>query len=209
MCPVRVDRADPAGPPSSRGERDSSSSAKRSIFREFVTVHRGTAGGGGVTRIGDRNVFMAYVHVAHDCHVGDDTIFGNMATLGGHVAVEDFANVSAGSGVSSVLHRVGRFAFIGGYSVITKDALPFARTRFASRPARICSAKLGWPDAPRVSFGIHSEAPEAFVPLPAAVETTERQRTRSGGSIRTRQLACADVSRKYLLDFIRAPRSAA
>jgi UDP-N-acetylglucosamine acyltransferase len=97
------------------------------VFREFVTIHRGTAGGGGVTMIGDRNVFMAYVHIAHDCHVGNDTIFGNMATLGGHVVVEDFANVSAGSGVHQFC-RVGRHAFIGGYSVVTKDALPFAKT---------------------------------------------------------------------------------
>ena len=55
------------------------------IFREFVTIHRGTAGGGGVTTIGDRNLFMNYVHVAHDCHVGNQTIFGPHATLGGHV----------------------------------------------------------------------------------------------------------------------------
>src|SRR5204863_370410 len=72
---------------------------------------------------------------AHDCHVGDDTIFGNMATLGGHVAVEDFANVSAGSDIHQFC-RVGRHAFIGGYSVVTKDALPFPRT-VGSRPARI------------------------------------------------------------------------
>ena len=75
------------------------------------------------------------MHVAHDCHVGNDTIFGNMATLGGHVAVEDFANISAGSGVHQFC-RVGRHAFIGGYSVVTKDALPYART-VGSRPARI------------------------------------------------------------------------
>jgi len=61
---------------------------KRNIFREFVTINRGTRGGGGVTSIGDGNVFMAYVHVAHDCTVGDHTIFGPHATLGGHVAVE-------------------------------------------------------------------------------------------------------------------------
>jgi UDP-N-acetylglucosamine acyltransferase len=97
------------------------------VFREFVTIHRGTAGGGGVTSIGNRNVFMAYVHVAHDCHVGNETIFGNMATLGGHVTVEDFANISAGSGVHQFC-RVGRYAFIGGYSVVTKDALPYAKT---------------------------------------------------------------------------------
>jgi UDP-N-acetylglucosamine acyltransferase len=118
-----------------RGEETRLVIGKRNIFREFVTIHRGTRGGGGVTEIGDRNVFMAYVHVAHDCHVGNDTIFGNMATLGGHVTVQDFANISAGSGVHQFC-RVGRHAFIGGYSVITKDALPFART-VGSRPARI------------------------------------------------------------------------
>ncbi len=97
------------------------------VFREFVTVHRGTEGGGGLTHIGDRNVFMAYAHIAHDCHVGDETIFGNGATLGGHVHVEDFATISAFSGVHQFC-RVGRYAFIGGYSVVTKDALPYGKT---------------------------------------------------------------------------------
>ena len=97
------------------------------MFREFVTIHRGTAGGGGVTDIGDHNVFMAYAHVAHDCHVGNHTIFGNAATLGGHVTVEDYATISAFSGVHQFC-RVGQHAFIGGYSVVTKDALPFAKT---------------------------------------------------------------------------------
>jgi UDP-N-acetylglucosamine acyltransferase len=110
-----------------RGEETRLVIGRGNIFREFVTIHRGTQGGGGVTEIGDRNLFMAYVHVAHDCHVGHDTIFGNMATLGGHVTVEDFANVSAGSGVHQFC-RVGRYAFVGGYSVVTKDALPYART---------------------------------------------------------------------------------
>ena len=110
------------------------------IFREFVTVHRGTAGGGGVTRIGDRNLFMNYVHVAHDCHVGHHTIFGPHATLGGHVTIADFVNVSAGSAVHQFC-RVGAYAFIGGYSVITKDALPYGRT-VGSRPARIFGLNL-------------------------------------------------------------------
>src|SRR5262249_42420076 len=118
-----------------RGEQSELTIGARNIFREFVTIHRGTRGGGGGTTIGDGNVFMAYVHVAHDCHVGNDTIFGNTATLGGHVTVEDFANISAGSGVHQFC-RVGRHAFIGGYSVVTKDALPYART-VGSRPARI------------------------------------------------------------------------
>jgi UDP-N-acetylglucosamine acyltransferase len=97
------------------------------VFREFVTVHRGTKGGGGLTSIGDRNLFMAYAHVAHDCHVGSDTIFGNGATLGGHVTVGDFATISAFSGVHQFC-RVGSHAFVGGYSVVTKDALPYAKT---------------------------------------------------------------------------------
>ena len=70
---------------------------------------------------------MAYAHIAHDCAVGSHTIFGPGATLGGHVTVEDFAQISAYSGVHQFC-RVGRYAFIGGYSVVTKDALPFART---------------------------------------------------------------------------------
>jgi UDP-N-acetylglucosamine acyltransferase len=110
------------------------------IFREFVTIHRGTAGGGGVTRIGDRNLFMNYVHVAHDCHVGSNTIFGPHATLGGHVLIADFVNVSAGSAVHQFC-RVGAYAFIGGYSVITKDALPYGRT-VGSRPARVFGLNL-------------------------------------------------------------------
>ncbi len=99
----------------------------RNVFREFVTIHRGTEGGGGITEVGDDNVFMAYAHVAHDCHVRNHTIFGNAATLGGHVTVEDFATISAFSGVHQFC-RVGKHAFIGGFSVVTKDALPYAKT---------------------------------------------------------------------------------
>ena len=118
-----------------KGERTRLVIGKRNVFREFVTINRGTTGGGGETSIGDNNLFMAYVHVAHDCHIGDNTIFGPHATLGGHVDVESFANISAGSAVHQFC-RVGRHGFIGGYSVVTKDALPFART-IGSRPARI------------------------------------------------------------------------
>ena len=89
-----------------RGEATRLEVGAGNIFREFVTIHRGTAGGGGVTRIGDRNLFMNYVHVAHDCLVGNQTIFGPHATLGGHVAIADFVNVSAGSAVHQFC-RVG------------------------------------------------------------------------------------------------------
>jgi UDP-N-acetylglucosamine acyltransferase len=97
------------------------------VIREFVTIHRGTAGGGGLTSIGTRNLLMAYTHIAHDCHIGNNTIFGNAATLAGHVTVDDYANVGAFSGVHQFC-RVGKYAFIGGYSVVTKDALPYVKT---------------------------------------------------------------------------------
>jgi UDP-N-acetylglucosamine acyltransferase len=123
-----------------QGEQTRVEIGARNVFREFVTIHRGTAGGGGVTRIGDGNLFMNYVHVAHDCHVGNQVIFGPHATLGGHVTIADFVNVSAGSAVHQFC-RVGAYAFIGGYSVITKDALPYGRT-VGSRPARVFGLNL-------------------------------------------------------------------
>ncbi len=97
------------------------------VFREGITVHRGTAGGGGVTRIGSNNLLMAQTHVAHDCQVGSGVIFGNAATLAGHVTIEDGSNVGAFSGVHQFC-RVGTHAYIGGYSVITQDALPYVLT---------------------------------------------------------------------------------
>ena len=118
-----------------KGERTRLTIGRRNVFREFVTINKGTAGGGGETTIGDNNLFMAYVHIAHDCHIGSDTIFGPHATLGGHVDVQDFSNISAGSAVHQFC-RVGRHGFIGGYSVVTKDAPPFGRI-IGSRPARI------------------------------------------------------------------------
>jgi UDP-N-acetylglucosamine acyltransferase len=98
---------------------------KRNQIREFVTIHRGTLGGGGITRIGDDNLLMAQAHVAHDCHLGNEIIMANAATLAGHVTISDKANIGAYSGVHQFC-RVGREAFVGGYSVIVKDALPFA-----------------------------------------------------------------------------------
>jgi len=110
-----------------KGERTRLTIGSGNTFREFVTINRGTQGGGGHTVIGDRNLFMAYVHVAHDCKIGNDTIFANAATLAGHVSVGDYATIGAYSGVHQFCH-VGRHAYIGGYSVVTKDALPFARS---------------------------------------------------------------------------------
>jgi UDP-N-acetylglucosamine acyltransferase len=97
------------------------------VFREFVTLNRGTVGGGGITTIGNSNFFMSYAHVAHDCHIGNNTIFANCATLAGHVEVGDFAQIGAFSAVHQFC-RVGEHAFIGGGSMCTQDVLPYAKT---------------------------------------------------------------------------------
>jgi len=110
-----------------RGEASRLEVGDRNTFREFVTVHRGTALGGNVTRIGSDNLFMAECHVAHDSQVGSHTIFSNAATLAGHVEVQDWATISAFSGIHQFC-RVGTHAFVGGYSVVTKDVLPYSRT---------------------------------------------------------------------------------
>lgn len=107
-----------------RGEPTRLIIGARNRIREFVTVNRGTVEGGGLTAIGDDNLLMAYVHVAHDCQVGSRTVFANAATLAGHVEVGDDATIGAFSGIHQFC-RVARHAFIGGYSVVTQDALPW------------------------------------------------------------------------------------
>jgi len=103
-------------------------------IREFSTFNRGTTGGGGITAIGSNNFFMAYSHVAHDCHVGSNVIFANNATLAGHVEVGDFSTIGAFSAVHQFC-RVGEHAFIGGDSMCTQDVLPFVKT-VGSRPTK-------------------------------------------------------------------------
>ena len=107
------------------GEPTATEIGKQNHIREFVTIHRGTAGGGGVTRIGDGNLLMAQAHVAHDCQLGSEIIMANAATLAGHVEIADKASVGAYSGVHQFC-RIGYEAFVGGYSVVVKDAMPFA-----------------------------------------------------------------------------------
>jgi len=110
-----------------KGERSRTRIGHRNKIREFVTIHRGTEAGGMLTSIGDDNLLMAYVHVAHDTQVASHTVIGHAATLGGHVTVGDWAVVSAGSAVHQFC-RIGRHAIVGGYSVITQDVLPFSTT---------------------------------------------------------------------------------
>jgi UDP-N-acetylglucosamine acyltransferase len=178
------------------GEKTRLVIGNRNVFREFVTVHRGTGGGGGVTEIGDHNVFMAYAHVAHDCHVGNHTIFGNAATLGGHVTVEDYATISAFSGVHQFC-RVGEHAFIGGFSVITKDALPYAKT--VGNRARIYGLNT-------IGLVRRRFAPESIAKLRRAYRILLHSNT-SRALAQIEQdptLTCLEV--QYVVDFIRSSK---
>ncbi len=179
-----------------KGEQTKLTIGRRNVFREFVTINRGTLGGGGVTRIGDHNVFMAYVHVAHDCDVKHHTIFGPHATLGGHVTVEDFANISAGSAVHQFC-RVGRHAFVGGYSVVTKDALPYGRT-VGSRPARI----FGVNTIGLVRRGLPADVIEKLKRSFRYLTQSKMNTTKALQKIESdRSLVCDEV--RHLVDFIR------
>jgi UDP-N-acetylglucosamine acyltransferase len=107
-----------------RGERTSLIIGERNTFRENVTVNRGTAGGGGVTRIGSDNLFMAGSHVAHDCTVGNHCVFANCAAIAGHVTVHDRAILGGFAGVHQH-SRVGRCAMVGAAAMAAQDVPPF------------------------------------------------------------------------------------
>ena len=181
-----------------KGERTSLVIGRRNIFREFATIHRGTQGGGGVTRIGDDNLFMAYVHVAHDCEVGHKTIFGNAATLSGHVSVEDQANIGAFSAVHQFC-RVGRQAFIGGFSVITLDALPYVRT--VGNRARVYDLNIIGLERQGMPEQTIAKLRRAFrYLLQSKLNTTQALRKIE----EDRTLRCPEVI--YLIEFIRSSR---
>jgi UDP-N-acetylglucosamine acyltransferase len=115
------------GPPQDlkyKGEPTKLTIGSRNTFREFCTIHRGTVTGHGETVIGDDNLFMAYAHVAHDCTVGNRTVFANGASLAGHCVVEDDVILGGYAAVRQFL-RVGRHAFVGAFSGMNRDALPF------------------------------------------------------------------------------------
>lgn len=109
------------------------------IIREFCTLNRGTVEGGGATRVGHRNFLMAYVHIAHDCQVGNDIIFANNASLSGHVRVDDFC----GFGGFSAVHqrcRIGSYSFISGETSIVKDIPPYVLV--SGHPAKLYGLNL-------------------------------------------------------------------
>jgi UDP-N-acetylglucosamine acyltransferase len=110
-----------------KGERAETRIGDRNRVREFVTIHRGTQGGGLVTSIGSDNLIMVQAHVAHDVHIGDHVILGNSVGVAGHVTIEDWVDISPFAGIHQFC-RIGRHAFIGPYSVIKQDVMPYSLT---------------------------------------------------------------------------------
>ena len=110
-----------------RGERAETRIGNRNRIREFVTIHRGTQGGGLLTSIGSDCLLMTYAHVAHDVRIGDHVILGNSVGLAGHVVIDDWADISPFAGVHQFC-RIGRHAFVGPYSIIKQDVMPYSLT---------------------------------------------------------------------------------
>jgi UDP-N-acetylglucosamine acyltransferase len=178
-----------------RGERTELVIGEENTFREFVTINRGTAGGGGTTRVGSHNLFMAYTHVAHDCTVGDRTVFGNAATLAGHVVVEDDAIINAFSGIHQYC-RVGKHAFIGGYSVITQDALPYIKS-VGNRASTYGVNTIGLRRK-----GLSEEAVNALKRAYRILFQSSLNTSQAMEKIETEIRGCEEVA--YLLSFIRS-----
>ncbi|MBM3790550.1 MAG: acyl-ACP--UDP-N-acetylglucosamine O-acyltransferase [Acidobacteria bacterium] len=180
-----------------RGEHTRLQVGSRNDIREFATLNRGTAGGGGLTTVGDDNLLMACAHVAHDCHVGNQTIMANAGTLAGHVEVADHATVGAFSAVLQFC-RVGPHAFIGGFSVITRDALPYIKTVGARNEAKIYGIN---------SIGLERRgiAPESIEELKKAYRILFRSGLNTGDALakaRERQWQSEEVA--VLFRFIEA-----
>jgi len=125
-----------------KGERAETRIGHRNRIREFVTIHRGTQGGGLVTSIGSDNLIMVQAHVAHDVRIGDHVILGNSVGVAGHVIIEDWVDVSPYSGIHQFC-RIGRHAFIGPYSVIKQDVLPYSLTSHKPESAVFGANSIG------------------------------------------------------------------
>lgn len=176
------------------GERSRTKIGSRNRIREFSAIHRGTEAGGMLTSIGDDNLLMAYVHIAHDCAVGNHTVIGHAATLGGHVTVFDWAIVSAGTAVHQFC-RVGQHAIIGGFSVITQDVLPFSTT-LSTREVKVFGEN-------KTGLERRGFSPEAIAALHKALRLLTRGGRNTSQAIELIKTEVADLAEvQHLLEFI-------
>jgi UDP-N-acetylglucosamine acyltransferase len=179
------------------GEPTRTEIGDRNVFREFVTVHRGTEGGGSVTRIGSDNLFMNYTHIAHDCLVGSHTIFANGSTLAGHVEVADWATIGAYSGVHQFC-RVGIHAFLGGYTVATKDVLPYSMT--VGNRARIYGINV-------VGLQRRGFTPQSLAAIRQAFRVLLQSHLNTSDAVaRLESAGAGDPEVQVLIEFIRTAR---
>jgi UDP-N-acetylglucosamine acyltransferase len=179
-----------------KGERAETRIGDRNRIREFVTIHRGTEGGGLVTRIGSDNLLMTYAHVAHDCQIGDHVILGNSVGLAGHVVIEDWVDVAPFSGVHQFC-RLGRHAFIGPYSVIKQDIMPYSLTSYKPEVSVFGANSIGLERR-----GFSKESIEALQTALRLLTRANLNTSQAIERIRAEVAACAEVD--VLIEFIRA-----
>ncbi|MBF0296251.1 MAG: acyl-ACP--UDP-N-acetylglucosamine O-acyltransferase [Magnetococcales bacterium] len=168
---------------------------KRCAIREYVSIHRGTEGGGGLTRVGNDCMIMAYAHVAHDCRVGDHVIMANGATLAGHVEIQDYAVIGGLTAIHQFA-RIGRNAFIGGASAISMDVLPFVSA--AGNRAKITGVNV-------VGLRRHGFSEEVIKAIRQAYRIVFRSNLRMEQAIEEleRHLSsCVEI--QYLLEFLQS-----
>ncbi len=179
-----------------KGERAETRIGHRNRIREFVTIHRGTQGGGLLTAIGSDNLLMAYAHIAHDVRIGDHVIMANGVTLAGHVTIGDWADISAFVGVHQFC-RIGRHAFVGPYSVVIQDVLPYSTT--------VGKREIGVFGANRIGLerrGFETPVIEALQTSFRLLTRAKLNTTQAIERIRAEVPPCAEVDE--LLEFIRA-----
>lgn len=165
----------------------------RNTIREFCTLNRGTVQGGGVTRLGNDNWIMAYVHIAHDCIIGNNTVFANNATLAGHVVVEDYATLGGFTAVRQFC-RIGVYSFTAGFSGIVKDVPPFVMV--SEMPARVSGLN-------REGLRRNGFSSETINLLRRAYRILYRQNLTVAESLeQLKELALQSVEVKRLIDFI-------
>jgi UDP-N-acetylglucosamine acyltransferase len=179
-----------------KGERAETRIGHRNQIREFVTIHRGTKGGGLVTTIGCDNLLMAYTHVAHDVRIGDHVIIGNSVGLAGHVTVEDWVDISPYSGVHQFC-RIGRHAFIGPYSVVKQDVLPFSLTSHKPELAVFGANSIGLERR-----GVDTASVEALQTAFRLLTRSNLNTSQAIERIQAEVAPCAEVA--DLIEFIRA-----
>ena len=182
-----------------KGEPSETRIGDRNSIREFVTIHRGTEGGGMVTSIGDGNLLMAYVHVAHDVRIGNNTILANGVTFAGHVTVDDFANIGGLSAIHQFV-RIGAHSIVGSYSVIKQDVLPYSTTA-TNHQVEVFGAN-------RIGLERRGFSPDSIEPLQNALRILTRAGLNTSQAIARIETEIPHTDEvRNLLDFIRESKN--